>query len=143
MLMYSEELYRNDAAVISYLPDLNALHVALIGKIENQDYKDTFNKLLNLIVEKNVDIAITDQTQSKGGSMDSRAWLVVKWLPELKKVIGEKQFTIIGISEAKLGIKKFITDYLEQTFKKMTPFPIEVFDTLDNAIAWIKEKKGL
>lgn len=141
--MTSEELYKNDAAIISYLPDLNALHLALIGKIDNEDYKETFKKLLELIVEKNADIAITDQTHSKGGSMDSRAWLVVKWLPELKKAIGEKPFTIIGISEAKLGIKKFISQYLEQTFKKMTPFPVEMFEDFSTAIDWIKQKKGL
>ena len=141
--MNSEELYKNESAVISYLPDLNAIHAAFIGKIDNEDYKETFNKLLSLIVEKNVDIAITDQTHSKGGGMDSRAWLVVKWLPELKKAIGEKPFTIIGVSEAKLGIKKFISQYLEQTFKKMTPFPVEIFGSFDDAIAWIKERKGL
>ncbi len=141
--MNSEELYRNDAAIISYLPDLNALHAAFIGKIDNEDYKDTFNTLLDLIVEKNVDVAITDQTHSKGGSMDSRAWLVVKWIPELKKTIGDRNFTIVGVSEAKFGIKKFITDYLEQTFKKMTPFPVEIFNSYDEAINWIKQSKGL
>ncbi|GAB4128306.1 MAG: hypothetical protein OHK0045_18340 [Raineya sp.] len=140
--MNRQELYKNEAAVISYFPDLNALYLSFVGKIENVEYKDTFNKLLAYIVEKNVDIAITDQTQSKGGSMDSRAWLVVKWLPELKKAIGEKPFTIVGISEAKIGVKKFISQYLEQTFKKMTPFPVEVFENFDEAIAWIKSKKG-
>lgn len=141
--MTSEELYRNDSAIISYLPDLNALHLSLIGKIDNQDYKETFNRLLELIVEKNVDTAITDQTHSQGGSMDSRAWLVVKWLPELKKAVGERYFTIVGVSEAKLGIKKFISQYLEQTFKKMTPFPVEMFEDLNAALDWLKQKKGL
>lgn len=141
--MNSEELYKNESAVISYIADLNVLHLSINGKIDTEDYKETFQKLLGFIVEKNVDIAITDQTHSKGGSMDSRAWLVVKWLPELKKTIGDKNFTIIGISEAKFGIKKFITDYLKQTFTKMTPYPIEIFNTLDEAIAWIKKKRGL
>lgn len=141
--MNRQELYKNEAAVISYFPDLNALYLSFVGKIGNVEYKDTFNELLAYIIEKNVDIVITDQTQSKGGSMDSRAWLVVNWLPELKKVIGEKPFTIVGISEAKIGLKKFISQYLEQTFKKLTPFPVEVFENFDEAITWIKSKKGL
>ncbi|MFN3315198.1 MAG: hypothetical protein ACK40K_00135, partial [Raineya sp.] len=66
-----------------------------------------------------------------------------RWLPELKKAIGEKDFTIIGISEAKFGIKKFITDYLKQTFAKMASYPIEIFNTIDEALSWIKKKRGL
>ncbi|MFN3315231.1 MAG: hypothetical protein ACK40K_00305, partial [Raineya sp.] len=66
--MLSEELYKNESATISYIADLQALYLAINGKIDAEDYKETFQKLLGFIVEKNVDIAITDQTHSKGGS---------------------------------------------------------------------------
>lgn len=69
--------------------------------------------------------------------MEGRAWLVVKWLPELKNKVKDPDFKIAGISDAKIGIKKFISDYLQGTVQKMTSFPVEVFKNLDDAVEWI------
>jgi|JI8StandDraft_2_1071088.scaffolds.fasta_scaffold02664_2 RNA processing factor Prp31 len=137
--MESENLYSNKSANISYLSEINTVYLEFIGKIENDDYKASYNKLLEFIIAKNASAIITDQTKSQGGSMEARAWLVVNWLPEVKKELGDKKMLVAGISEAKFGFKKFISQYIEQTVKKMTPFPIEVFENLQDAISWIKK----
>ncbi|MCU0439595.1 MAG: STAS/SEC14 domain-containing protein [Raineya sp.] len=139
--MESESLYTNKSANISYLPEINAVYLEFIGKIENDDYKASYNKLLEFILAKNATAIITDQTKSQGGSMEARAWLVVNWLPEVKKELGDKKMLVAGISEAKFGFKKFISQYIEQTVKKMTPFPIEVFENLQDATTWIKKNQ--
>ncbi|KOY87585.1 hypothetical protein AD998_16880 [bacterium 336/3] len=137
--MNSENLYSNNSANISYLPEISTIYLEFIGKIENDDYKASYNKLLEFILAKDASAIITDQTKSKGGSMEARAWLVVNWLPEVKKELGDKKILVAGISEAKFGFKKFISQYIEQTVKKMTPFPIEVFENLQDAINWIQK----
>lgn len=96
---------------------------------------------MGFVLSKDAKAIIIDQTKSKGGSMESRAWLIVNWLPELKKSLGEKKILVAGVSEAKFGFKKFITQYLEQTIKKLTPFPIEIFENFEEATQWIKNYK--
>jgi hypothetical protein len=140
--MISENLYTNNSGQIHYLPEINTLYVEFIGKLDSQEYKDTYQQLLEFINSKKVDAIIADQTKSQGSTMDARAWLVVKWLPELKKEIGERKVLLAGISEAKFGFKKVISQYIEQTFKKMTALPVESFTNIDDAIQWIKSNKS-
>jgi hypothetical protein len=137
--MISENIYNNASSNISYLADIEAIYLEFIGKIDNTDFKDSYNVLMGFILSKDAKAIIIDQTKSQGGSMESRAWLIVNWLPELKKSLGEKKILVAGVSEAKFGFKKFITQYLEQTIKKLTPFPIEVFENLQDAVNWIKK----
>ncbi|KOY87586.1 hypothetical protein AD998_16885 [bacterium 336/3] len=137
--MISENIYNNASSNISYLTDIETIYLEFIGKIDNTDFKDSYNVLMGFILSKDAKAIIIDQTKSKGGSMESRAWLIVNWLPELKKSLGEKKILVAGVSEAKFGFKKFITQYLEQTIKKLTPFPIEVFENLQDAVNWIKK----
>jgi len=136
--MPSENIYSNDCSNIYYIPDIHTLHLEFIGKIDSDEYKNAFNKLLEFIISKNADAIIADQTKSQGSAMDSRAWLVVKWLPELKKQLGDRKILLAGISETKFGFKKVISQYIEQTFKKMTVLPVESFNKIDDAIEWIK-----
>jgi hypothetical protein len=137
--MVSETIYSNTSSNIYHLTDIEAIYLEFIGKIDNTDFKDSYNILMGFILSKDAKAIIIDQTKSQGGSMESRAWLIVNWLPELKKSLGEKKILVAGVSEAKFGLKKFITQYLEQTIKKLTPFPIEVFENLQDAISWIKK----
>lgn len=137
--MTPENIYNNDSSNIYYLADIEAIYLEFIGKIDNTDFKDSYNVLMGFILSKDAKAIIIDQTKSQGGSMESRAWLIVNWLPELKKSLGEKKILVAGVSEAKFGFKKFITQYLEQTIKKLTPFPIEIFENLQDAVNWIKK----
>ncbi|MCU0439594.1 MAG: STAS/SEC14 domain-containing protein [Raineya sp.] len=141
-MIHSENLYSNDCSNISYISEINTLYLEFIGKIDSDEYKEAYGKLLEFIVSKNIDAVIADQTKSQGSTMDSRAWLVVKWLPEVKKQIGDKRILLAGISEAKFGFKKVISQYVEQTFKKMTALPVESFSNIDDAIKWIKASKS-
>jgi hypothetical protein len=139
--MISENIYNNPSSNIYYLPDIGAIYLEFIGKIANTDFKDSYNTLMEFVSSKDAKAIIIDQTKSQGGSMESRAWLIVNWLPELKKSLGEKKILVAGVSEAKFGFKKFISQYLEQTVKKLTPFPIEIFDSLEEATKWIQHYK--
>lgn len=139
--MISENIYNNPSSNIYYLPDIEAIYLEFIGKIANTDFKDSYNTLMKFVLSKDAKAIIIDQTKSQGGSMESRAWLIVNWLPELKKSLGEKKILVAGVSEAKFGFKKFISQYLEQTVKKLTPFPIEIFDSLEEAAKWIQHYK--
>ncbi|MDX1903106.1 MAG: hypothetical protein SFU27_03010 [Thermonemataceae bacterium] len=143
MNMLKEDLFQNDSAALYYLSDLEAIYLELKGSVDTADYKEVYNQLLKFIISKDIKAVIADQTKSKGSSMEARAWLIVKWLPELKKQVGNKKILIAGVSEAKIGMKKFIGQYLEQTFKKVTPFPIESFESVDDAIRWIKAHQNL
>jgi len=135
--MTTENIYSNNCANIYYLSEINALLLEFVGKIDNNEYKAAYNQLLILTIEKNASAIITDQTKSQGGTMEGRAWLIVNWLPEVKRELGDRKILVAGISEARFGFKKFISQYLEQTLKKMTPFPIEVFESVPDAVKWI------
>jgi len=140
--MAAENIYSNDSANIYYLSEINTLHIEFVGKIDSDEYKEAYNKLLELVTNTKADAIIADQTKSQGSTMDSRAWLVVKWLPELKREIGERKILLAGISEARFGFKKVISQYIELTFKKMTALPVESFNNIDDAIKWIQNSKS-
>ncbi|MGD1841637.1 MAG: hypothetical protein ACFB0B_12180 [Thermonemataceae bacterium] len=137
MEIETEVLLQEEYAEIYFLPNTRVVYLKVIGRWSTEEYKHSFKTLLKFTVEKKAVGVALDQTQSKGASMEGRAWLVVKWLPELKNKVKDPDFKIAGISDAKIGIKKFISDYLQGTVQKMTSFPVEVFKNLDDAVEWI------
>jgi hypothetical protein len=139
-----ELIYEKPFCKLTYFIDANTIYMDIIGVFTLEEYKEMFRAALEKIIEKKANGLIADQTHSNGSNMEHRVWLVMKWLPELKSKIANPNFRVVGISPTKVvGFKKFIADYLEKTFRTLTPFPIMRCSTFEEAITWMEaeEKK--
>lgn len=135
--MDKQLLFQAKFCEIYYIPEANSVHMELIGTFTMDEYKIMFNKFLDIIVETKATSMIADQRRSKGGSMEMRGWLVMNWMPELKKKVNNPRFKVAGINTEKYGFKKFISVYLEKAVRMATGLDVQPFDNLDSALEWV------
>lgn len=123
---------------ISHLPEVNCIYLDIIGSFNMEEYKTMFGKFMELILEHQAKGMIADQRRSDGSNMEMRSWLVMNWLPELKKKLNNPKFKVAGINTAKYGFKKFISTYLEKAVNMTTGLETKAFENLETAYEWMK-----
>ena len=129
-----EMLYERDFVQISYSPKHELVTIKLINDIAKEDYKESWEVLLEEVIKKKNKNIIIDQRSMGRASIESRAWFVIKWLPRLKKEVSEDiQVAILPSRSiaAKLGIQ-----YLMSAAKSVSNMNIKVLNSDEEALVW-------
>ncbi|MCU0428628.1 MAG: STAS/SEC14 domain-containing protein [Cytophagaceae bacterium] len=123
---------------IYFVPEAGCSYLDIIGSFSFEEYKTMFGKFLECILHHDCAGMVADQRRSKGSNMEMRSWLVMTWLPELKKQVKNPSFKVAGINTEKAGFKKFISVYLEKAVNMVTGMNTKAFENLEDALAWVK-----
>jgi len=107
------------------------------GNITDQQYKAFWNELLDYGVANGIQKILIDQRNIGHVSMQARAWLLIKWLPRVKK--SYNNFTAAILSSGSL-LHKSGMQYLVDSIKNATNFDLRFFQQQEDAVLWLKTK---
>ncbi|GAB4406857.1 MAG: hypothetical protein OHK0053_33280 [Microscillaceae bacterium] len=109
----------------------------LIGVIGHDDYKNMWNTLIEKVQEHNIQKMIADQTTLERSGMESKAWLVAKWFPKVRKILGND--IKIALVTSRSLFTRIGGEYIVNAVRSMSKFDIRMYNTFDAALEWLKE----
>lgn len=130
-----EIIYNKPFAEISYDATQDLLYLQLKGVIEVEDYRETFNKVLEIGVEKNMKYLLANQATLQKSTMEAKAWLIATWLPQVKKRFHQDVRVAIILSQnlfTKIG-----GEFVAGAARKLSRFDIKTFSTEEDARGWL------
>ena len=125
---------------LEYDKERNFLKLTLIGNIAEEDYKNIWNVSLEEAQKVNCGNVLVDQQKIGYVKMMSRAWLMLKWMPESKKKMGEVEQKL-AILPSKHAAHRTGLHYLLDALKKVVGHGFELFETEEQAILWLSSTK--
>jgi hypothetical protein len=132
------KLFNEAFGEILHEPDGNFLVMNWRGSVDEENYKRFWNTLFDLIIEKNSNKLIIDQRSIGNVSMQSRAWFLIKWIPKAKRY--RPEFTCAVIASKHIFHSTGV-HYLINGAKKLTNYDIVLFQSTEEASAYLKTKK--
>ena len=131
MEIWLDELYGK----IEYYPVKNYIKMTLLGNIEDDDYKHLWNLSLEKAFEIKCGNLLIDQRKIGFVRMKSRAWFILKWMPESNKLMKEVEQKLAVLPSAHLAHKLGLS-YLLNAFAKIMGHHSEIFEHEEEAILW-------
>lgn len=125
---------------LEYDEERNFLKLTLIGNITEEDYKNIWTVSLEEAQKVNCGNVLVDQQQIGYVKMMSRAWLMLKWMPESKKKMGDVKQKL-AILPSKHAAHRTGLNYLLDALKKVVGHGFEFFETEEQAILWLSSIK--
>jgi hypothetical protein len=130
-----EVLFEKNFARISYETDKDLMFLELIGNIKHENYKETFDTLLEFAAQKSIKKLLVNQATLEKSGMDSKAWLITSWLPRVKKTLGED--IKVALILAKNLFTKIGGEYVVGAVRMISKFEVRTFSSLDDGRAWL------
>ncbi len=133
-----KELFSSAHGKVAHLEDDGIIVMRFIGDMPDEAYFEIWENSIKHSLETNSNNFLIDQSQIGNVSFLARSKVVIKYLPTIKKEIGESLKAAVFTSSKvvhKSGMK-----YLAKTFQKLASFNIEFFNNEQDAINWIREK---
>ncbi|NJL14113.1 MAG: STAS/SEC14 domain-containing protein [Microscillaceae bacterium] len=109
----------------------------LIGVINHEDYKNMWNTFIDKVQEYDIQKMIADQTALERSGMESKAWLVAKWFPKVRKILGND--IKIALVTSRSLFTRIGGEYIVNAVRSMSKFDIRMYNTFDAALEWLKE----
>ncbi|WP_038031651.1 SpoIIAA family protein [Thermonema rossianum] len=136
--MSPEILLNNEVARIEYLPQDSFLKLTLIGNLDKDDYQSTWNFLLDCIMDKQPKKILVDQRPMTKASIESRAWLLVKWVPKFKNKVVHPTKVAVLFSKS-LAVKIGGEFLVNAASKEVESAQLRVFQDENEALRWLQE----
>lgn len=136
--MSSEILLNSDVARVEYFPQDSFLKLTLIGNLDKEDYQSTWNFLLDCITEKEPKKILVDQRPMTKASIESRAWLLVKWVPKFKNKVTHATKVAVLFSKS-LAVKIGGEFLVNAASKEVETAQLKVFQDETEALNWLQE----
>ena len=133
--MNVELLFDEPYARITYEAAHDMICLELKGVIGGDDYRKTFNTLMDKGLEKNINKLYVNQATMDRSTMEAKAWLVTNWLPRVKKAFGDDVKVALILS--KNLFTKIGGEFIVNTVKAISKFDIKTFSSTDDAREWI------
>ena len=130
-----EELFCSENGKVEYLAEEGIIVMRFIGDMKDEAYFEVWENIIKSAVETGAKHFINDQREIGNVSFKARSMVVIKYIPTIKKEIGED--LKVAIVTSKSAIHKSGIKYLVKTFQKLGSFNIEFFDNNREAINWL------
>jgi len=125
-----EKITLNNAEIELFMPQ-KILYTKFIGDINEENYKEIWNKGVDLGVEHKVEKFLLDQSEIGKVSFTARGWVILKMLPRIKNELGKN--ISIGVISSKNMINKSGVSYLKSMFEKMGGLKITFYPDVETA----------
>jgi len=106
--------------------------------ISDTDYKEIWRNLLNTALKNDVRKMIIDQRKIGKVNMNARIWLLIYWIPEAKRKLGN-EFTTAILSST-YAIHKAGIRYLVSGIQKLTSFNIKFVKNTIEGENWLLKR---
>lgn len=133
-----EELFSSKNGKVEYLSDEGIIVMRFIGDMTDEAYFEVWENIIIGAVDKGAKHFLNDQSEIGNVSFKARSMVVIKYIPTIKKKVGEN--LTVAIVTSKSAIHKSGIRYLVKTFQKLGSFNIEFFDSKREAISWLSQK---
>lgn len=131
----SELIYESPFSKMYLEKDLSFMYVELLGVIDNENYKATFNMMSEKALENNVKRLLVNQATMQKSSMEAKAWLVTKWLPSARQIFGDRMRA--GIVLSKSLFIKIGGEYIISAVRTISKFDVRSFGDVESARTWL------
>ncbi|SFE84097.1 SpoIIAA-like [Thermoflexibacter ruber] len=141
LLPYMELLFENVAktASIFFYPEADMGRLKLAGKIDTDDFKTAYDKLLEYAVEKKLHKGILDLTDLQYSPPLARAWLATNFAKRALKFLDKSP--IIGIVKSQNAFQRLAASAVISSLGMLgSKIKIEFFETLAEAENWLKNQ---
>ncbi len=130
-----EILFEASYTRIEYDADKGIIVLRLLGEIQHEDYKSMWDRLLDEVTARNINKLLADQTGLQKSSMESKAWLVSKWFPKAKKILGDDMK--VALVSSKSLFTRIGGEYIVNAVKSMSKFDIKLFRSIEAGMEWL------
>lgn len=136
-----ETLFNKAFAEVTFDAAKALLYLELKGVVEGENYREAFNKGLEFAIAKNIRYLLINQATLQKSTMESKAWLITSWLPQVKKSIHQDIKVAVILSQnlfTKIG-----GEFVINATRKLSKFDIKTFSSKEEAEKWLfKELQG-
>lgn len=122
---------------LSYDSDSGIVMMKFMGDFTDQEYKHFWTTAIDFGVKQQASRIIIDQQAIGNVSFTARGWVVVSAFPRVKKEM-PKNLAAAVLSSGKV-VQKTGMQYLLKTFVALTGYKVEVYPTMEDAIAYLKK----
>ncbi len=130
-----ELIYESDFSKMYLEKYLDLMYVELLGVIDNENYKATFNMMSEKALENGVRRLLVNQSTMQKSSMEAKAWLVTKWLPSARQTFGDRMRA--GIVLSKSIFIKIGGEYIISAVRMVSKFDVRSFGDVETARTWL------
>lgn len=128
-------LFDESFALVEYIEDKNIGIITWKGRTTSEEYKRTFNSLLDIQEEKNITRFISDTRKQAVISPNDRKWFETVALPRAI----EQGLKISGIVFDGNAFKKYYLNVIIGATNKFK-LPLKLISTREEAIEWVMTK---
>ncbi|TAF67489.1 MAG: STAS/SEC14 domain-containing protein [Cytophagales bacterium] len=132
-----EKLFETHYAYIEHDNKNDLIFLKMKNVVEHEEYKTMFLTVLEKFVEKKCYRLLVDQSDVQKSSMESRAWLVTKWIPMVRQEIGENAKCAVVL--ARNMFSKIGAQYVVGLVGTITRLDIKSFSNHEDAMHWLVE----
>ena len=125
-----EKVTLNNTEIELFMPQ-KIMYTKFIGDINEDNYKEIWNKGVDLGVEHKVEKFLLDQSEIGRVSFTARGWVILKMLPRIKNELGKG--LNIGVISSKNMINKSGVNYLISFFENMVSVKITFYPDVETA----------
>jgi hypothetical protein len=125
---------------LEYDTEKHVIKLTLIGDIADEDYKYILNLSSEEAQKTRCGNILVDQRQIGFVKMKSRAWLVLKWMPKSKEMLGDIEQRLAILPSKHIAHKTGL-HYLLDALKKIIGHGFESFENEEEAILWLSSTK--